>query len=235
MGEKRVSLRGLTSREFAEFLGKALKEVNLREIRGFKKLAEVLPQGLGSMETQRRRDALLEIDREVKFEPVDLNSPDSHPDPSLSLDSHFMRVGRGSHFVEFTWRRNESHEETIDWKVMREWEEGGAYLQHGKMHHLLLRRPPNHTQAKDNLFEVRSWFEKVPHENRYITTHVVLERVSVERFRGHFGTKYSEVALDLVWELNSIHRRTLSELEAQTTMMRRRVEEYERLGGAITS
>jgi hypothetical protein len=217
-----ISLSDLTPEEFDALLRDTLVNTDLRELRGFKTMKDMMTRTPGSFVIGARQDPT---------ETVKANE-DTKVEGPLALTTHLVSVTRGAVSYTQTYRRYESNEETTVHAIAREWGHQ-AYVWRSDGTSLVLRRPNDHSRADENLFSVRCITQKVPHKDEMAVVSVVTEAIPLSRFREQFKEKYSRIACDVIWELASLSRATLRELESQAENFRRRVAEIDRLASAI--
>lgn len=216
IGKKRVSLKELTGEEFDEFLQRVLEGVDLRELRGFKPLRDVL------------RSENFTVAKEVRF--ITPRAEDGTD--WAGLDTYFYGVSMGWENLIQLFARHESKETTNDWKVANEWGES-CYLASGSGSIMVLRRAPNHEHADENLAIIDFKFEKVPHEDRQIFFEIEVRRLPVSEFRTTLKDRYPILAWNLIDSLRCAHSQTVDALRSQLTSMAQRHATYERLAEAI--
>lgn len=221
-GEHRVNLKELTEDELSKFLFEKLGEVELRELRGFTPIWDLLSQD--GDEPIRVADTC-ELLRASLF-------ADSQLDETFSLRTQAVKVCRGVCFQRLTFKRHESGEETTDRDIARTWGKG-VYVHSGVERILVLARLPNHSRAYENLVSLDYRFAKFPHERRYLIHSVTATSLSEENFCSFFGKDAPDIARDLLWELRTVHSRTLDELVNQTEKMRDKVNAWNKLGKKI--
>lgn len=226
LGEKRVSLKKLKPTEFDAFLGQVLRALDLREFRGFKSLVEHFSRG-SQHNPGDRRDPTDDITVSGRARLVG----GAHRQP-FDFKTHILQVSRGVLTQTAFYRRNESGEETTDYRKASSWSNGG-YIFKLEESILVLRRPSDHSRADENLFVVRYVSEKVPFESRMEINLIEVVPVPISRFRAQFGSRYSSVAQDLIWELRSIADRTLDALRGKADAFRPIVAKLDLIGGAI--
>lgn len=218
LGESRVSLKKLKPMEFDVFLGGVLRGVDLRELRGFKPLEEHL--------TRRGDDSAI-IPARTRI--VGRKKPKGY---SFDLKTHVSQVSRGTLSQVSHYRSCESGEETTDWRRANSWK-NGARIFRVEESILVLRRPSDHSRADENLFVVRTVFEKGRFESQMKVATIKVIPVPVTRFRRQFGRIYSSVALDLIWELRTLVSRTLDALSNKVEAFRPTVVKLEQLGRSL--
>ena len=76
--------------------------------------------------------------------------------------------------------------------------------------------------------------QKVLLEPRHVVKRIKVARIPIDGFRKFFGAEYACEAVGLIWELATIHDRTLSELESQTKRYRDKHTKFRRLSDAIS-
>jgi len=228
LGKKRVSIGELTPREFDDFLLTVLQNVDLRELRGFKPLKDLLSRRPGSFVCGQRQNPLetVEITASTRFQGVPPG------DGQFELTSQVVSVTRGAINQIVTYRRYESGEETTDWKIADTWKDGKG-VRKVEENILVIRRPGNHTLADDNLFAVWYDFFKVPHENRMTIGQIKVLPVTLPKFREFFGDLYPRIAQNLIWELANLSRTTLETLQNQAVRYLAQVTNLERLADAV--
>jgi hypothetical protein len=233
LGKSRVRLGNLSGKEFDDFLKAALEGINLRELRGFRPLGELLAFRPGSIVIGRRREHTLEVEvldlpKKVSFEAIGFEecSP-------VDIETHIMKVCRGLTIREAVYKRNETGEETVDEKVADSWGELAYHLR-GVRQFFAIRRPRNHSYAHENLVLVSFSYEKVSLENRHVITNVRVERLLLKDFRRRFGTRYPQVATELIWEMRDAHSITADQLEEQAKHFRKETVRFDRLADAVT-
>ena len=222
LGERRVQLAELRPEELSEFLFEQLRQVELRGLRGFAPLCDVLARG--DDEGSIRVANTCELYR---------TSPVANPQlgESFSLRTQSVKVCRGVCFQKLTYKRLESDEETEDYNVAKGW--GGDAYMTGTERILVLIRPANHSGADENLVALDYRFAKAPYERRHLITSVMATSLSKESFCPFFGEKAPEIARDIIWELRSIHSRTLDQLVSQTDRMREKISRWERISYSV--
>lgn len=227
-GERRVSLKRLKPKEFDSFLSRVLRDIDLRELRGFKPLEDQLSHRRDH-NSVNGMDPTDDVSVPLRTQVVEKKSQRQ----PFGLNTHVVSAHRGVISQTLHYRRNESGEETTDWKVARSWKNGGyTFRLEGSI--LVLRRPSDHSRADENLFLVRYVAEKVPLEHRMEVASIEVIPVPISRFRMQFGSKYSSVAQDLIWELRSIASRTLDALRGKAEAFRPIVAKLDLIGGAIS-
>lgn len=229
LGKKRVLFNDLSPTDADEFLRETLADVDLRELRGFKPLKNLLTFRPGSVLYGAGKPCTLEV------EVLDLSPNVSlivSEDSGIDLDTHFIMLCRGLINLSVVFKRHETDEETSDWHKAHSWGRS-AYHYKGNSAVIALRRPRNHTRADENLVVIKFWYEKVPLENRHIITNFEVVTISIENLRERLGRSYARIAVELVWELRDAYRRTAAELESQANLIRHKVVEFERRGSAV--
>ena len=232
LGEKRVSLGGLSFSEFDVFLEEALKIVDLREIRGF-----VPPRDLLTIKPEavigRTRIHTLDIEQlgaasELRFSAYEFekNPPD--------LDSHVLRISRGWNFHDIVYKRYESEEETQDRETAQSWG-NSSYHASGKGTFLVVCRPPNHTGAEQNLAIIDFFYRKVPHKPKHVVHKVHATFLPIGKFRHYFGQSYPKMAWEIISELRTACSRTAADLRSQATAMERDETNLKRITESTTS
>ncbi|OGG93349.1 hypothetical protein A2609_01505 [Candidatus Kaiserbacteria bacterium RIFOXYD1_FULL_47_14] len=230
---KYVSFGQLSVSESNELLRTTLQDVDLRELRGFKLLKDLLVFRPGSTvyggETSHTLDLkTLELSDTVSF--LTRGFEETLP---VDMATHVLRLYRWIWNWQMTFKRNESGEETDDKKVASSWGRS-AHHHKGSGEVLAVRRPHNHTRADENLIVINFWYEKIPFEERHIITRIEVDDLPLQNFRKHFGVLYAQAAVELIGELRSAYSSTASELRSQLNYIERRTAELERLSGAIT-
>lgn len=205
LGEKRVTLGQLSVSELQGLLKSQLCARDSRELHGFTELKDAL---------RRRGDEPLEVSDTPAFISF---FPKEYP---FTLKSHVVSVYRGWCLSRSgTWRRNETSEETSDFRKALEWNRDG-YLYRGKERRLFMRRLQEFCWEADILAEVAYNYVKVPNEKRYVINEISSWPVSISGFCKHFGKKAPEVASGLLSELSGLYRQTAEALENRARLMR---------------
>ncbi|MFA5000961.1 MAG: hypothetical protein WC531_01895 [Candidatus Paceibacterota bacterium] len=206
-----------------------LDEIDLRKLRGFKPLRELLAfhdncHGIftGGLEN-------LSMGEGVTFEAAGFGE-----DSSVNLDTHVIMACRGMKPQTSVYRRLKTGEKTSDIEIASSWGEQ-AYLYHGSYFLLLLRRPRNHSSARENLVKALFGYEKVSLERRHLIVWLKVESLPVSEFRRFFGINYPGMAKELIWELQSAQSRTADELKFEAQQAEKVAAKLERLAGAISS
>lgn len=221
LGEARVNLNDLLPAEFDALLQGVFRELDLREMRGFKSLKDLITRRptSGSRETWEPTEF-------VKLKPfIELRG--SMPESFDPHNTHVARVCRGLLRHSRTYRRFESHEETADREVVETWGHR-AYVSKVEDVTLVLRR-------SGELFEVRYIYEKVLHKDEMLIGFIEAKEIKLEAFREHFGLKYALIACDLIWELRALVHQTEEDLKWKATFFGRLTTKLERLGNAISA
>lgn len=234
LGEKRVSLGDLHEDDANNFLTQTLEQADLRGLRGFKPLRDLLTFRPGSFlfggaEPHTLDVNVLDLSPEVLFEVRALTSEAVF----IDLDSHFIKVCRGYTNLATTYKRHETNEKTSDWSTAHSWGVS-AYNFKGSGAVLAIKRPRNHTGAHQNLFSINFCYEKVPLERKHTITKIEVISISIDDMRKFFGPSYSRIAVEFIWELRDIHSRTESELESQLNEIRRKVAYFERRSSSLS-
>lgn len=229
IGKERTSLRELRGEEFDELLCETLRVLNLRELRGFKPLKDLLTRSPSSVTYGGRQDPLEVVRMGLSTQVRHFNTDGMLP----NLASHMVQVSRGATSIIVTYRRHESGEETTNWAVATSWGHGRGYVQKVEQTILALRRPNDHTRADENLFEISYIFEKVPHKDEMVVVEVLSQHLPISEFRDHFKDKYGKVAQYMIWEVRDLATQTLSELRSQAVMFEPTVRWLDRLAQGI--
>ncbi|MFA5744884.1 MAG: hypothetical protein WC887_01590 [Candidatus Paceibacterota bacterium] len=232
-GKKYVSFGQLSVSESNELLRTTLQDVDLRELRGFKLLKDLLVLRPGSIVYGRETPHTLDLETLEMSDSVSFLTHGFEKISLVDMNTHVLRLYRWIWNWQITFKRNESGEETDDKKVASSWGKS-AYHYKGSGEILAVRRPHNHTRADENLIVIKFWYEKIPLEARHTITRIEVDYLPLKNFRKHFGSLYAQAAVELIGELRSAYSSTASELKAQLTYTERRVAELERLSGAIT-
>ena len=222
LGGRRVNWGELSTAEGDKLLRETLSSLDLHELRGFKSIENAM--------TLRR-----EVASSLEVRKLDLGSDLAvlPSDPSVfkaDLNTHVLPLYRLE--GKTTYRQCETREETTDPEKALLWGRSW-YIARGGGQILVLRRPRNHTGGDENLMVLRYWHEKVLLEDRHVITKLEAYPLSIENFRGWFGSLYAQVVCELLRELKFAHRRTVSDLESQLVEMRLRAQRIERLSEAI--
>jgi hypothetical protein len=226
LGEQRVSLSALLPAEFDDLLSRVLSGVNLRELRGFQPLKELLTirshyDGLGHLNINH-----LSVSDEVVMNCARLDNFD--------LNSHVISVLWSVGLVlKRLFKRYESGEETTDRDKASSWGQS-AYHQSGQQGDLVLRRPRNHTLGNDNLVLIIYQYEKIPLENKHVITKIRATPISVKHFRRWFKDDYPKIAHNIILSLNSAHSRTIDELKSRLSQMQDKGVRLSRLRDSTT-
>lgn len=223
LGRSRVNLEELSKKEFDSLLKETLESIDLRELRGFVPLKELL--------VYRSNDDFCEIQTLELSPDIILSVPKE--DQTICLDTHTMKVCRGIKNRLQTFKRSEDGEVTTDRKVAEEWKLP-YYVYAGSGQILAVRRPRKNYYKGDNLLYITFCYKKVKLEKKHEITKIDVVSVPIEKFRDFFSDSFAKWAVELLVELRCACSRTLSELETQVLMMRKRVDTVERLSRAIS-
>lgn len=238
LGEKRVFFDDLSEADASKFLRETLVDVNLRELRGFKPLRELLtfrPSG-SFLDCHTLDVEMLDLSPEVSLEVTALDPETSIRDLEnleIDLDSHFITICRGAKRLTTVYKRYETDEETSDWNVAHSWGRS-AYHFKGSCLVLALRRPRNHTRADVNLFVITFWYEKVKLDRRHVITQIQVASISINGMRSFFGPSYPRIAVEITWELRDAYSRTVRELEGQLDFFRERDAWFEKRSHVVS-
>ncbi len=232
LGKKMVRFGELSSEEGEELLRDVLREVDLRELRGFRPLKEFLTFSPGSFTTGPQPHTL-DIEVLQLSDSVELTTSDFSSDAAVAMDTHLLSICRGWVRGQAIYRRHESDLETSDWHEAHSWGRS-AYRHRGEGEILSLRRPRNHTGADDNLLVVRFWYEKVPQKQEYLISKIEAMPLPIGAFMEYFGEIHSRIAVEMIWELRTAYARTVSELESRATYFRREAGKFERFSEALS-
>jgi len=236
LGQKRICFGDLSEAEGDRLLESVLKDINLRKLRGFKPLKDLLTFRPGSIICGRGVEQPHTLDVEVLdlSAEVDFSAQGFNEGFPVTLDDYAISVCRGKTKWKAVFKRNETDEETDDYRTASSWGRS-AYHYKGIGEILAIRRPRNHTRANENLITVEFRYEKVPLKNWHVITAIAVKPLSLGNdFRKHFGPSYPRIAVELIWELGSIHRNTSKELASQQCLIDRKVTELERISEALS-
>ncbi|OHA91508.1 MAG: hypothetical protein A2758_00095 [Candidatus Zambryskibacteria bacterium RIFCSPHIGHO2_01_FULL_49_18] len=225
-----MSLARLHPAEFDDLLRDTLKNIPLRDLRGFKQLKDHLRRRPGSFVIGQRQNPLEYVD--ITDDAELTRGGQSQPGERFSWKTQVQGVSRGCLSQFITYGRNESDEVTVHQEVAERWGHE-AYVKRVDKRELVLRRPADHTWADESLFLLLHHYEKVPHEDRMVTTLVEVVWIPIDGFREFFGPRYSRVAQYLFWELESIVRRTLDELERAVARLKTDAKRLEQISEAV--
>jgi len=227
LGRERVNFGELSEAEANERLCSVLNTIDLRELRGFKPVRELLVfrpisvrQGLAARRTLSVET--LEFSNSVTFD----------GDAETGPDTHAMRLCFNHDRSHETFKRNESQEETTDRVMAVSWG-CSAYHQRGYVEMLALRRPRNHKPADENLFVICYSYEKVHLEERHVITSVRLSSLPLDGLRHYFGEKYAYAMVEMVRGFDKACGNTVSALQNQLAEAQRTAEAVERLRDSI--
>jgi len=233
LGKKYVSFGQLSVSESNELLRTTLRDVDLRELRGFKPLKDLLVFQPGSTITGGTELHTLDLETLKLSDHVSFSALGFEETPPVDLDTQVMSLCRGFLNWKIIFKRNESGEETNDRETAYSWGRS-AYHCKGSGEVLVLRRPRNHSRADENLLIVSFSYEKVPLERKHIVTKIEVTFLPLNNFRKYFSPLYAKVAVGLIEELKSAYSSTESELRSQLDYIERKTVELEKLSKAIT-
>jgi hypothetical protein len=233
LGKNMVPFDELSQADADEFLRETLADVDLRELRGFKPLKDLLTFRSGNVIPHTLNLEALDLSPKVSLEVIDLIPEDPLDNFVVDLNTHFITLSRVDFNRKVVFKRNESDEETDDWDIADSWGKS-AYRYRGSGSILALRRPRNHTGAENNLFVISYWYKKIPLEETYAIWNIKVARILLEGMRFHFGLLYAKIAVELVWELRDAYGRTVNELESQLAYLRGKAAEFERRADAVS-
>ncbi|MCX6786541.1 MAG: hypothetical protein NTU85_01830 [Candidatus Kaiserbacteria bacterium] len=230
LGQKSVSFGELSTEEGDKLLRSTLEEVNLRELRGFKPLKDLLIIHPGSFMYGGAPVHTLEVEF-LDLDPnVSLHTESDEEKPQVNLDTYVLPLSRVRRAAIF--KRHESDEETRDYQTAVSWGRS-AYHHRGNGKILALRRPNNHTRADENLVIVEFKYEKIPLEARYVIKEITTHSLPLEKFREHFGSSYERMAVELISELQTAYERTSNELKSQLDRISGKALKLGRLSNAL--
>lgn len=228
LGEHRVHLTDLSPEEFTRLLRVRLGSASLDELRGFSRLRDVVSSRGDDPIGVTNYTAFMLLRREDQTSDEEFASDVER----INLNVQAVKVCREVCFQSITYSRLESGESTTSAQVAREWGRD-AYISAGLERVLVLIRPTKHSYLDQNLIEVEYGYRKVLHERRYSIDTVTAVRVPINSFRDHFANKAPQVARDLIWEIRSLHIRTLDELKTQANRMSMQTDAWNRLAESI--
>lgn len=228
LGVRRVPFAELSKKEGDEQLKGALQNIDLRELRGFKPLRELLIFSPGSVVYGGARIHTLDV--EILRLKEGVTFPEGAPG---DLQTHALSLCRRYVQAQAVFKRHESDEETSDWRVANEWGRYG-YHARGSALSLMLRRPRNHTPAEENLLLVGIEYQKIPHEERHAITSLTAVNTSLEDLRVRFGDSFPEVAIEMLQRLKHAYWETVQELEHQLKRAKGVEAKFERLTESLT-
>jgi hypothetical protein len=219
-----ISLSALLPKELNAFLASELSKLDLKELRGFKELREVI--------SQHRDEVLMRVSERMPF--CSLGFSEKY---QFTLKSHVIQVSRGLLSQDLTYRRYESGEETNDLNVFLGWvpKGRGGYVCRGKEKVLFLWRTPDPLAHEDVLVEVEYEYYKVPRKDEFMISTIYATRVLVHKFSQHFGSQAPQVACNLLWEIATIYSVTVDSLENKVSNMREKKFRMQQLAGSIWS
>jgi hypothetical protein len=221
MGIRCTNLGDLRPEEFDAFLLKNVRRADLRELRGFVPLRDLLLQ-LGTIRLAISDNASITFQKLPGY---------VSPIPDQDLRTQAVRVCGGEDDT-FVYRRTESEEETTSHRVAHEWGKTG-YLYSGHIRKLVLLRASRSHGTEECLFTVEYRFQKVVHEERYLIFDVTIEHVPLVLFRGRFGDKYPTFARSLFAALRDMYYHTHHALQGQTESIGKELQEWEKVNSSI--
>ncbi len=226
LGKNRVPLDDLSNYEFCVFLKNALDEVNLREMRGFTELRNLL--SFASKEFLR---SPYNLNMLVLGEGFKLTTSN----PGLTLYDHVQDIGGCLLTQEMLYKRYESNETTGDeMKARNGWGQNGGYLLSGKRQILVLHRPRDDSSASSNLFTVDYWFVRVPKAERHVIHSIDISHLPPVAFRKRFlGNRAAEIACGMVSQLQTILDRTVDGLLEKSRSFERVSAKIKRMRDAV--
>lgn len=249
LGEEKTKFSDLFPSEQYDLLDSALQGVDLRELRGFKPLRELLVFRPSSFIYGREAPHTLDVEILELREGTDFSNGFIsvseklvEVESDLSLNTHAIILSPHWLRNNVTFKQCETGNETTDYDVASSWGQS-AYHYSGTAEVLVLRRPRNHTCASQNLFVIKFWYEKVPFERNHLIMRLEVVMGSFDQSRQrlgpmlhqHFGSMYAKVVVQLVCELCVAYTRTLDDLARQSRLLRGKAAELNRLSGAIMS
>jgi hypothetical protein len=233
VGDARVSLGGLSDSEFISLLGGALGSVNLRELRGFKPLKDLLTMRPGSITYGRQKTHGSDLETISVSKEASLEFNGSSLPSAIDWQTHVLSICRGWTERSFIFRRLETEDETNDYLVASSWGASG-YLFAGEGEILAIRRPRNHARGEECLFTIRFKFEKISLRHEHVISAVSVRKITLHTFRDYFEDRSSRIATELIWELSAACSRTVDALKTQIKVMQDKSIQLNRLGEAIS-
>lgn len=224
LGYQRTNLSELSGQEFDEFLRSVINKVDLRELRGFVKLQDMLIRD--SREVGIRRNPL-----EYVSVPTGVRLSCFPQTLAFDLRSHVLPFGfllsketvYQNHYTGET-SVNISHHEDPVWRLVSSDES-----------RLALRRPPAHGMADENLFKIQYHMVKSSVRQEMIVQSVDIWQIQLENFRETFGDKYPQIAICLISDLRRSASVTLDALRTKAEAFSLTVRDLERISDSISS
>ncbi len=230
LGKQRVFLEQLSKKEFDEFLESTLRDLYLRDLRGFKSLKDLLNFTHGGPAYHTLDVQNLSLSDQVVFTTAGFKD-----DLEVSLETHTLNLSRRWFSWKCLFKRNESNEETKDYTEANLWGYSG-YHHSGSAKVVAFRRPRHHhSYGHESLVVISFSYEKVLLKDRHQIKTLHVDNLPISKFRECFFASYPAVASGLIRELASAHSRTISEVESQLQSLRKKEAELERVSGAITT
>lgn len=232
LGKVTVSLSDLSDPEFEDLLDSTLDDVDLRELRGFTTLKDVLTIRPGSHTYGRQ--PTYGFDLEILSVGEDISFMVNGFEENIIIDwqTHILKMCRGWTKRETLYKRHETDEETDDYSVASSWGNSG-YLFRGEGEILAIRRPRNHAPGGQCLLKIYFWFEKVQLKHEFIVVAVEVEKLTPGVFRQYFGDQSAHVAAELIWELRDAYRRTADTLKSQADHIQGKSVTLDQLSKAV--
>ncbi len=218
LGKKRVKLSELHPAELAAELNLLLLDVRLKELRGFAPVRDLLtrkgerPRNVSNVPHLQLHGFLV--------------------DDWLTLSTQAIVVHDGVLSQKLTYKRNETGEETTDFKLALSWG-SGVYVSKREERIFVLTRPSNHAYATESFAVLDYESTKVPNENMHVVETIIATSITTASFCSFFGEKAPEIARQLIRAMRSIHLQTLNELLRQTENMRTRMVRWEHASNCI--
>ena len=229
LGVRLVSFGELPQAEGDDLLRTTLQNIDLRELRGFKPLRELLTFSPGSVVYGGARIHTLEVETLQLKEGVAFEE-----DAAADLTTHALPLCRRYIEMEPVFKRYESDEETGSWRTAHQWGQA-AYHARGTTRSLVLRRPRNHTPAEANLLLVGATYEKVPREDRHVITSLIVTNPTLADLRVRYADSFAEVAIELLQQLKRAYAETVGELRYQLKQAQKVEAKLERIMGSLTA
>jgi len=152
----------------------------------------------------------------------------------FDLKSHTVKVWQGFVWQKRTWRRNESGEESSDFKVSNNWDNGG-YLYKCNERIILIRRVLGSAYKEPLVVEVTYEYLKVPNKKEYVVNSIDAELIPVDGFCKHFGKKSGKLADSIFNQLRTLYGQTANDLKSKSNQMQARADQLSRFTEVVTS
>ncbi len=224
MGRGKVSLSTMSDNEVGELLESELFNVELRDLRGFKPLKDILNTRFNDSSFVGH----MFLFQNVEFRLSKEIAPDFADGEGEMFEQYFLLLQSYFSPDNFNYFVKETGQKITRDELNKSYRESDVVLRSGTFSVLVLRRPRDRSPATKNLFHIYCSFEKVPLKQEYEIMEISIKKISIDDL-----VLCASMAMDVLGGVNSAYYKTQSELDSDAKRFRAMSDHWERLVRAL--